>query len=450
VREGEDLMFGWFAPKCPLNTWQKTWTESRMRWLASQFGIERLLQATVIEPTDQHFPGEYRRSKGDAELFLRRVCDWMQLDSARIQLEIVPDENLPGAVGRYQFREGQPSLIEVAQSQLAEPECLVATLAHELAHELLLGSGRLSADANDHERVTDLLPVFLGLGLFAANSAMYTETVGRWHMSRSQGYLQPEQFGYALALFAYLRGEREPNWGKHMTHHYYPSFKAGLRFLFKTNDSLFQPDTAGQEPKPLTAQAAKVVLEKGSPSTRLALLWDLSMASVLAPELAPGVLGCFVDGDAFLAREAARLLPRFGAAAADAVPVLLDTLMTGNSDRRAHAAFALGELRLQPDKVIPALIELLANKDDSVLQTAALALSQFGPAAQVATPVLLDRLPEPLNMDDDDTVEALLRAVLSITRNPEERIREHFSYDSEMCQLALEALAEYREYSRNG
>ena len=28
-------MFGWFAPKCPLELSQKVWTEYRMRWLCN-------------------------------------------------------------------------------------------------------------------------------------------------------------------------------------------------------------------------------------------------------------------------------------------------------------------------------------------------------------------------------------------------------------------------------
>src|SRR5437762_1035354 len=42
-------MFGWFAPKCPLATWEKVWTETRMRWLADRFGVRRLLDAVGHE-----------------------------------------------------------------------------------------------------------------------------------------------------------------------------------------------------------------------------------------------------------------------------------------------------------------------------------------------------------------------------------------------------------------
>ena len=62
------------------------------------------------------------------------------------------------------YVHGEQSVIRIAKSQLAEPARLIATLAHELAHELLLGGGLLSASATDHEWVTDLLPVYFRFG----------------------------------------------------------------------------------------------------------------------------------------------------------------------------------------------------------------------------------------------------------------------------------------------
>ena len=59
-------MFGWFAPKCPLGTYEKKWTESRMRWLVDKLGLERLLQTEVILPTDKYFPEPYQGKPADA------------------------------------------------------------------------------------------------------------------------------------------------------------------------------------------------------------------------------------------------------------------------------------------------------------------------------------------------------------------------------------------------
>ena len=53
-------MFGWFRPTCPLATGEKVWVESRMAWLAQNLGMDRMLQAPVVEPTEEYFPDEYQ------------------------------------------------------------------------------------------------------------------------------------------------------------------------------------------------------------------------------------------------------------------------------------------------------------------------------------------------------------------------------------------------------
>jgi hypothetical protein len=59
-------MFGWLKPRCPLTTAEKVWVESRMSWLAETVGIERLIDARVVEPTDEFFPGNSEGSDDDA------------------------------------------------------------------------------------------------------------------------------------------------------------------------------------------------------------------------------------------------------------------------------------------------------------------------------------------------------------------------------------------------
>jgi hypothetical protein len=66
------------------------------------------------------------------------------------------------------------------------------------------------------EPLNDLLTVFLGFGVFTANAAFRFEQHqdGRsqgWS-ARRLGYLSEEQFGYALARFAYEREDAKPKW----------------------------------------------------------------------------------------------------------------------------------------------------------------------------------------------------------------------------------------------
>ena len=61
------MVFGWFKPKSPIGVRMKAWVETRMVWLAAQFGIERLRRAKVILPTAEFFSEDYRGTSADAE-----------------------------------------------------------------------------------------------------------------------------------------------------------------------------------------------------------------------------------------------------------------------------------------------------------------------------------------------------------------------------------------------
>jgi len=180
-------MFGWFKPACPLATAEKVWVERRMAWLAATLGADRLKNAPVIEPTDEFFPEEYEQQTPDAERIFRKTCRWMSIDPQRVQLEIRERISEEDPLGQY--FQGTPSRVLVRSSELADPESLVATIAHELAHEVLLGGGHLQDNNEDLERLTDLATVYFGLGIFSANSKIRekTEREGRfswWSISK--------------------------------------------------------------------------------------------------------------------------------------------------------------------------------------------------------------------------------------------------------------------------
>ena len=118
---------------------------------------------------------------------------------------------------------------------------LVATAAHELCHVHLLGDGRVPRDEEDHEPLTDLLTVCLGLGIFGANAAVRDSTWadGRmhgWSVSRA-GYLQQPTWAYALALFAHYRDERRAAWAKHLRTDVRSAYRAAERYLANRDGS---------------------------------------------------------------------------------------------------------------------------------------------------------------------------------------------------------------------
>jgi hypothetical protein len=127
--------------------------------------------------------------------------------------------------------------VAIRSSQLKDPLALVATMAHELGHVILLGGGLMNPKPADHEPMTDLLTVYLGLGIFTANSAgrfkqfQEDRRIG-WSMQRL-GYLPEEVFAYALAKFAQERGDNKVAWERHLSTNVKSYFKRSRAWLLK-------------------------------------------------------------------------------------------------------------------------------------------------------------------------------------------------------------------------
>lgn len=180
----------------------------------------------------------------------------MKVDRSLIQLELIPDHTeelrtiLPhwngsssGCAGFYVHDEpnsrgwdAQPRmLIAIQAAHLNDPLCLVAVMAHEVGHAILLGGGLLNPEPDDHELLTDLLTVFLGFGVFTSNASgrfkqWHDERQSGWSMQRI-GYLSEEVFGYALAVFAQKRGENKPDWEEHLSTNVRTYFRRSCSWL---------------------------------------------------------------------------------------------------------------------------------------------------------------------------------------------------------------------------
>lgn len=238
----------WSTPTCPVEEEDKLWIEESMQWLLEEFGRETFREVTVVLPTDEFFPDEYYGEEEDVEALVERVCGYMNVNRDRLELEFFEDQHgefqrslcvvegsSEGATGHYKKRRDR-FVISLESSQLADPMSLIATVAHELGHVRLLGEGRIHSGFEDHELLTDLLTVFFGLGVFTANSAFsFSQGVNSWRTER-KGYLTEEMFGYALALFALMRGERNPSWAQFLEGSVSTYFKNALKYLEKTGE----------------------------------------------------------------------------------------------------------------------------------------------------------------------------------------------------------------------
>jgi hypothetical protein len=212
-----------------------------MAWLKSQFGPSRIVTAPVVLPNAEFFPDAYDGSEPTVRTLFDRVCGYMGVKSDQVEISLyserVPIQEgniVPGTGGLYEEGEGHYR-IWLNEANLDDPGGLVATMAHEVGHILLLGEGRVSAEEGDHEPLTDLLTVFLGLGIITANSVVHESswTAGGWSgwTVGRRGYMTMPMYGYALALFVRERSEEDPTWAKLLRPDVRHAFYQGVKWL---------------------------------------------------------------------------------------------------------------------------------------------------------------------------------------------------------------------------
>jgi hypothetical protein len=250
-------MFGLTA-NLPVSDEDRVWVDEGFKRLEKLLGRRRMLEAKAVEPTAEDFPDAYSKTPEALEQLFTRVCSYMRVDRSNIKLEVFPDETeelremLPswsgssgkGAAGLYLHalqREHATDdadgrmVVAIRSSMMKDPMSLIATVAHELGHVILLGGELMAVGTKDHEPMTDLLTVYLGLGIFTANSAarfkqfQNDRKIG-WSMNRL-GYLPEPVFGYALARFATERGEQKPDWARHLSPNVKSDFRNSKRWI---------------------------------------------------------------------------------------------------------------------------------------------------------------------------------------------------------------------------
>ncbi len=301
------LSFLW--PSYPVNARQKAWTETRLQWLCKHFGRDRLHTCEVLLPTDECFSAVDETEDSVRELFAE-LCRRMEIDASKLTLEFVPDVDMRGAAGLYQASESGANIC-VAKSQLADWQRLVATLIHELSHRVLLGSGKLTSDVSDHEYVTDLYAVFVGMGIFAANAVVQEsfENTGRsyrWSIGK-QGYMTAREYGYALAVCSWIQQERHPTWSDFLRLDAKAAYVRGVRYLRRTGDCLLC-ESNSEISKEMSVSVALAGLSSRFEGTRVATLWTVRDMRLSAPEVVDRVIAQLQHKNSVVRTESARTL----------------------------------------------------------------------------------------------------------------------------------------------
>jgi hypothetical protein len=250
------MLFG--KPKSTVTPEDKEWIEDAFLWLEKEYTRDYLKSVRIIEPTKAFFPIDFKGTEKNAEDLTKMISDYMDIKDAHIDLHyfsdkpleltegIVTDQNDTGSrqgsknvLGTYSEQGHKKYSIGIELQLLKNPTSLIATIAHELSHLVLLGEGRLSE--NDEE-LTDLNCIALGFGIFTCNSIF---TFEQWQGSSHQGWRAqrrgyiPEQVAtYALALLAKYQNKDDNAWADHLNASCKKMFHKNLKYLTTTTDEI--------------------------------------------------------------------------------------------------------------------------------------------------------------------------------------------------------------------
>lgn len=216
-------MLGLFKPKPPIDEDEFEWLLACYAWFVREFGgIEQLRASQLVLPNARFFPASRLDGHDRAEELFGLVkhyanmgdwpCDLVgTVDPSQQRISMGPTiEQIADTdpLGTFSYQDGQ-CRITYRSDELSRPQSLVAVLAHELAHYLMHSTESAPPGGRElEEHATDLAAVFLGFGVFLANSARSFEqfqsvSIQGWQ-SRNQGYLSEQALVTGLAIFVRL------------------------------------------------------------------------------------------------------------------------------------------------------------------------------------------------------------------------------------------------------
>jgi hypothetical protein len=238
-------------PRCPLDVHAKAWIERTFQTLRGALGAGVLEGRQMVVPSADFFPFRYDQSDASVMRMFHAVAKYMGVEPTRVNVSIQDDHQEFWTVNEHGdylplvaagcFKAGPDGYsISLGTSETSDPEVLIGTIAHELAH-LRLHESRTPVHPDDSELLTDLAVFHLGLGVFIANSPRaWLADCSVWpgtDFAKPQ-YMSQTMSSYALALIALRGGETRPSWLKYLSQDAAVVTRSSIKYLFKTRDSL--------------------------------------------------------------------------------------------------------------------------------------------------------------------------------------------------------------------
>ncbi|WP_044213064.1 hypothetical protein [Flammeovirga sp. OC4] len=237
-------MFWNRKPKCPISTEDKKWVEEMLDWVNINF-ID-IIEQPMILPTNRFFNIKFEATQECAKELFENICMYFQVNPYHISIEfydnrttvldhtvsIQNDED--GHVGLFSM-DGESNMILIERGLLNNPQALIATIAHELCHYIIMEEKGYYFEEYENELRTDLTAIAYGFGLFLGNTKFNFNQWSSGGMqgwsSSSQGYLPQKVIAYAMAEICMRKRDLEPEVLQYANKSFKKDLQKSLKYL---------------------------------------------------------------------------------------------------------------------------------------------------------------------------------------------------------------------------
>jgi hypothetical protein len=224
-----------FKSKPVLDPDTAEWQLGCFEWLLTEFGSDLPISTrSLVLPKPGFFITDGEKGHVLAERLFATVKAYAGMSEWPVKL--IADLPVPAfAIGTYQpqplrhaagtFSLQPDQTVEITYQPhlLANPQQLIATFAHELAHYVLsTATTKAPCEDDELEFLTDLTAVYLGFGVFMANNVLNFSNVhdlggggSAWSYART-GYLPENDLVHATAIFLKVSGENADDAVRHL------------------------------------------------------------------------------------------------------------------------------------------------------------------------------------------------------------------------------------------